>query len=129
LKSGYAVNREADLQAIVGSMVPMTSPNDPVFFLHHCYVDKIWADWQALQKQYNPDFAPHYAPEKAGPPGHNLDDVMSPWNRRRVRDLLDISELGYTYEEAATDREILSIAEKIAPISPFDVQRSPFWAD
>lgn len=23
------------------------SPNDPVFFLHHCMVDKIWADWQA----------------------------------------------------------------------------------
>jgi hypothetical protein len=30
-----------------GSMLPMTSPNDPCFFLHHCFVDKIWADWQA----------------------------------------------------------------------------------
>ena len=24
-----------------GSMGPMTSPNDPVFFLHHCFVDKL----------------------------------------------------------------------------------------
>jgi hypothetical protein len=30
-----------------GSMFPMSSPNDPVFFLHHCMVDKVWADWQA----------------------------------------------------------------------------------
>ena len=31
-----------------GSMLPGTSPNDPVFFLHHCsFVDKLWADWQA----------------------------------------------------------------------------------
>ena len=28
-------------------MLPGTSPNDPCFFLHHCFVDKIWAEWQA----------------------------------------------------------------------------------
>ena len=27
-------------------MGPGTSPNDPVFFLHHCNVDRIWALWQ-----------------------------------------------------------------------------------
>lgn len=32
---------------IGGSMGPATSPNDPCFFLHHCFVDKLWADWQA----------------------------------------------------------------------------------
>ena len=31
-----------------GNMAPMTSPNDPVFFLHHCFVDKAWADWQEV---------------------------------------------------------------------------------
>jgi tyrosinase len=30
-----------------GSMEPGTSPNDPCFFLHHCFIDKLWADWQA----------------------------------------------------------------------------------
>ena len=32
-----------------GSMGPGTSPNDPVFFLHHCNVDRIWvslAHWE-----------------------------------------------------------------------------------
>ena len=28
-------------------MMPMTSPNDPVFFLHHCFVDLVFAQWQA----------------------------------------------------------------------------------
>ena len=25
---------------------PLVSPADPVFFLHHAWVDKLWADWQ-----------------------------------------------------------------------------------
>ncbi|MGW3248681.1 tyrosinase family protein [Streptomyces sp. NPDC001070] len=28
-----------------GDMLPMSSPNDPVFFLHHCNVDRIWESW------------------------------------------------------------------------------------
>ena len=30
-------------QWVSGSMGPGTSPNDPVFFLHHCNVDRIWS--------------------------------------------------------------------------------------
>lgn len=26
------------------------APNDPCFFLHHCFVDKLWADWQATTR-------------------------------------------------------------------------------
>ncbi len=29
-----------------GNMVTVRSPEDPVFFLHHCFVDKWWSDWQ-----------------------------------------------------------------------------------
>lgn len=25
---------------------PLTSPGDPVFYLHHSFVDKLWWDWQ-----------------------------------------------------------------------------------
>ncbi|KAI8627160.1 Di-copper centre-containing protein [Xylariaceae sp. FL1651] len=32
---------------IMGTMVnPMLSPGDPVFYLHHGYLDKMWWDWQ-----------------------------------------------------------------------------------
>lgn len=31
---------------IGGQMTTGSSPNDPVFFLHHCNVDRLWALWQ-----------------------------------------------------------------------------------
>lgn len=55
---------------IGGDMGPGTSPNDPVFFLHHCNVDRIWALWQ-----HEHPTAP-YAPAANGPAGHNLNDQM-----------------------------------------------------
>lgn len=30
-----------------GDMLAGTSPNDPIFFLNHCNVDRLWAEWQA----------------------------------------------------------------------------------
>jgi len=27
---------------------PIASPGDPVFYLHHTYLDKVFSDWQAL---------------------------------------------------------------------------------
>jgi hypothetical protein len=41
-----------------GSMQPGTSPNDPVFFFHHCNIDRLWAVWQQKHpaiSQYLPD--------------------------------------------------------------------------
>jgi tyrosinase len=109
-------------------MLPMTSPDDPVFFLYHCFIDKVWADWQDLQRKNNPDASPHYAPEKDGPPGHNLDDPLHPW-KRTIREVLDISKLDYAYEQPAAQPELLAMAKEIAPTSPFMAERSPFWAD
>ena len=57
-----------------GSMGPGTSPNDPVFFLHHCNIDRLWSDWQAAYPETL------YAPQTGGPAGHNLADVMHPWD-------------------------------------------------
>lgn len=111
-----------------GSMVPMTSPNDPVFFLHHCFVDKVWADWQALQQRENAEGSPHYAPLEEGPPGHNIDDTLKPW-QRTIRQVLDISQLGYSYEQPATQPRLMAMVERIRPRSPFETERSPFWAD
>jgi hypothetical protein len=31
-----------------GTMADMTSPDDPVFYLHHAMVDKIWQEWHNL---------------------------------------------------------------------------------
>jgi tyrosinase len=105
-----------------GNMLLMTSPDDPVFFLHHCFIDKVWADWQDLQRRSNPDAAPHYAPLRDGPPGHNIDDQIKPW-RRTIRDVLDIERLGYTYERPALVAEVFEVTGLMTPF------RSPFWVE
>ena len=103
-----------------GNMLLMTSPDDPVFFLHHCYVDKVWADWQSRMAERNPNWAPHYAPLKDGPSGHNIDDVLNPW-ARTVREVLDPAALGYEYGQPVS---LFSTSKNLLPdekefISPF----------
>jgi tyrosinase len=56
------------------AVVPM-APNDPVFFLHHCNIDRIWDSWQRRYFQ-NPTDPAQYAPQSGGPAGHNIDDVI-----------------------------------------------------
>lgn len=99
---------------IGGNMILMTSPDDPVFFLHHCFVDKVWADWQDAMRRTNADFAPHYAPLRDGPSGHNLHDVLTPWTRR-VSDVLDISQLGYTYEQPPQPMSLSAVSTFRSP--------------
>lgn len=74
-----------------GSMRPLTSPNDPVFFLHHSNVDRLWAQWQTQ----NPSQG--YVPSSGGPIGHNLDDPMFPWAATPA-DVLDHQAIGYIYD-------------------------------
>ena len=45
-----------------GSMLPGTSPNDPVFFLNHAKEDELWAVW--MQKYPT---VPHYLPADSEP--------------------------------------------------------------
>ncbi|ETN96206.1 tyrosinase family protein [Zhouia amylolytica] len=33
-----------------GAMPTTASPRDPVFYLHHTFIDKIWADWEAIHQ-------------------------------------------------------------------------------
>lgn len=54
-----------------GNMMPMTSPNDPVFFLHHCNIDRYWAIWE----QKSPGGFTNYQPV-SGTPNHSLNNTM-----------------------------------------------------
>jgi len=60
-----------------GDMSPSSSPNDPVFYLNHCNVDRIWESWM------RPAPAGHgrvYAPGTGAPvalKGHRLNDTLT----------------------------------------------------
>lgn len=74
-----------------GTMLVPTSPNDPVFFLHHSNVDRLWARWQ----EENPGTT--YEP-KSGYPGNDATSVMTPFGQKTPRHVEHIDELGYRYE-------------------------------
>ncbi len=81
-----------------GCMRPMTSPNDPLFWLHHCNVDRHWAVWQ----QRYP--AQGYLPSgMSGPAGHKLNDNMATFTQYfgvnvKPADTLNHHALGYWYD-------------------------------
>jgi tyrosinase len=57
-----------------------TAPKDPLFFLLHCNVDRLWAKWQRQFSRFNRTVAASYDSNASNPPGHNLPDTMWPWN-------------------------------------------------
>lgn len=76
-----------------GSMMPQTSPNDPVFFLHHCNVDRLWAEWQRLHP------SEPFVPTSGAGHGHNLNDSLHPWGGgTTIASTLDHHALGYRYD-------------------------------
>lgn len=77
-----------------GDMFPMTSPNDPLFFLHHVFIDMIWWNRQRInnfQEEYN-------GRDQNTRTNARLTDQMRPF-QQRVRDVLDVRtrDLCYTY--------------------------------
>ena len=101
---------------IGGHMGSMTSPNDPIFFLHHANVDRLWAKWQISHPG-----SENYNPRERGEYGHKLDEQMWPWDggesgtniddvrpllptfdssdTRIPKNVLDIEALDYTYDD------------------------------
>jgi tyrosinase len=85
---------------IGGNMGDATSSNDPIFFLHHCYIDLLWENW----RKQHPTSAP-YLPA-AGTPGYDLASTLvfnkagkpAPWaGSWKVQDTLDTIGLEYAY--------------------------------
>ena len=82
--------------------VPQAS-NDPIFFLHHCNIDRLYEQWL---DQYSDENFPSYQPDTFNydiSPGHNIDEYLVPMfplitnsdMHRRA------TSLGYTYTAAA----------------------------
>ena len=73
-----------------------TSPNDPVFFLHHCNIDRLWEKWQRLHGlEYEPQIPVD------GLPSGSLNEVMSFGDR--IRDTLTLNPFNYEYDGLASD--------------------------
>jgi tyrosinase len=101
LWTGGIVAPQAGGTRVVGTMANVpSSPNDPVFFLHHAMIDRIWAQWQ---QSHGVDT---YLP-RTGFPHNNADDLMQPYADGGIRvtpaDVADTRALGYRY--SSTERQ------------------------
>lgn len=61
----------------------LSAPCDPVFWMHHCEIDRIWAEWQMANPGQNPTLA-------------GTSAIMDPWTETEI-DTRDITALGYGY--------------------------------
>jgi tyrosinase len=97
-----------------GTMASGDSPNDPVFWLHHANIDRLWADWQLDEKHWNMDHK-GYLPISNGPSGLNVNDAMPPWfGTSTPANAANFYSLEYKYKKYyrpnVVDRE-LSVSE------------------
>ena len=74
---------------VEGVMGGAASPGDPVFYLHHCWIDMLWVRWQIAHPQ---------APFVSSGPGVGLNDPLMQWPNRTPAMVLDHHALGYTYD-------------------------------
>ncbi len=79
-------------RAVGGNMALPNSPSDPLFFLHHANIDRIWAEWQRSQNAEDPP---------------NMTDILQPKNNFTgsaiifnvlVSSVVRISDLNYIYQ-------------------------------
>ena len=85
-----------------GDMMTTTSPNDPVFYLHHANIDRIWSAWQDVYGTTN--YVP-FQNESAALMMHRIDDRLHSFLPQTVtpRMVLDHSPY-YQYDTIAEIR-------------------------
>ncbi|ORX86788.1 Di-copper centre-containing protein [Basidiobolus meristosporus CBS 931.73] len=78
-----------------GDMSFATSTNDPLFWLHHAFIDKIWADWQKANPSKSSDYG------GVGPRNTRakLTDIMVPF-KVGVNTMMDTTKAGLCYRYA-----------------------------
>ncbi|WP_159460550.1 tyrosinase family protein [Calothrix rhizosoleniae] len=93
---------------ISGNMTTLRSPLDPIFWLHHCNIDRIWAEWNARGNRNTDnilwtDFSFR----------QNFIDINSRRYDVVVRDLVDVNQLGYSYDVLTQPQETPSLMERV----------------
>ena len=86
---------------ISGNMGTFMSPLDPIFWLHHCNIDRLWAEWNA---------PPRSNPNTSSALWANF--TLRPFNTV-VGTLQSVTQLGYTYDTLAQPQ----LAE-VSPLPP-----------
>lgn len=91
-------------QYIAGDMGPASSPNEPLFFLHHAQIDRLWALWQDEDIKRLSDYAGNLpgASTHDGPFQATIDDMLPSFgnliDQVSVRNVMDTRAGDLCYE-------------------------------
>lgn len=93
----------------------LISPNDPVFWLHHANVDRLWARWQEVcpSAEYEPLNVPNL------PPGVDGDEPLWGFNGPTARNVWDLSKMNVKYQRPA-DGYRLDFRRYLTPNQKFE---------
>ncbi|KAL5343831.1 hypothetical protein BJX70DRAFT_393253 [Aspergillus crustosus] len=81
---------------VQGDFKVLTAPNDPVFYLHHAQVDRLWWSWQRVSPERS---------EQYNGPARNVEVVEA-----RLDDVLDLGGLGLDLRFGkVTVRDVMNI--------------------
>ncbi|MGH9872283.1 MAG: tyrosinase family protein [Pyrinomonadaceae bacterium] len=72
-----------------GVMASAASPDDPIFYLHHGWIDLLWVRWQISHPA---------APFESSGAGLGVNDPLMEWPDRTPADVLNHQDLGYSYD-------------------------------
>jgi tyrosinase len=87
---------------ISGNMQTFMSPLDPIFWLHHCNIDRLWAEWNAPPRNH---------PNTSNGLWRNF--TLRPFNTL-VGILQSVTQLGYTYDTLAQPQ--LAVVSDLPPL-------------
>lgn len=78
---------------IGGDMQTYMSPLDPIFWLHHCNIDRLWSSWNAMKNANtnDPDWTGFIF-------NHNFVDASGVKQDTKISALLSTDALGYRYD-------------------------------
>jgi tyrosinase len=123
----FSLDRSEQAGAISGANGDMGENNtaglDPIFFFHHCFIDRLFWLWQVrhgMEKKLEiiPDFAGTSSSDMQGPtpdlqPGSalTLQTPLAPWKKDNgssytSEDVIDIASLGYSYSRGSLEESV-----------------------
>jgi tyrosinase len=109
---GFQGNDQSNEQGLMGD--PLMAGLDPIFYLHHGNVDRLWAIWNVTLNNANPQNTNWlFGPTTNGQPDFQMP-LNGSWWRFTPNDVADIGKLSYTYANMNAPANMVTAANALS---------------